>query len=162
MKILLPVLCFLLTLPAAANDSIYALKRLSPVPIMVNGQSDVKLNLNGSWYSNPASKDLSLTDQNDFSNWKKIEVPGEWVMQGFKVAKNHWAVYSRTFKVPADWKRSRVKLRCDGVYSECVVFINGHRIGGHLGGFTPFEFDVTDFTRPGAKSVITIKVKIMK
>lgn len=159
MRVLLPVLCFLLTLSAAANDSTYVLKRLSPVPIRVNGQSDVKLDLNGSWYFNPASKDLSLTDQNDFSNWKKIEVPGEWVMQGFKVAKNHWAVYSRTFKVPADWKRSRVKLRCDGVYSECVVFINGHQIGAHLGGFTPFEFDVTDFARPGAKSVITIKVK---
>lgn len=159
MRILLPVLCFLLTLSAAANDSTYVLKRLSPVPVRVNGQSNVKLDLNGSWYFNPAPKNLSLTDQNYFSGWKKIEVPGEWVMQGFKVAKKDWAVYSRTFKVPADWKRSRVKLRCDGVYSECTVFINGRQIGHHLGGFTPFEFDVTDFARPGAKSVITIKVK---
>jgi len=144
---------------ANAADTTYVLKRISPVPITTDNISNVKLNLNGSWYFNPAP-------ERDFENrialnsfWKKIEVPGEWVMQGFSVEKNKWAGYSRSFTIPEDWKDKRIKLRCDGIYSECEIYINGKKVGYHLGGFTPFEFDVTNLVHEGSSSVITIKVK---
>lgn len=54
----------------------------------------------------------------------------------------------------------RVKLRCDGVYSQGAISVNSHPVGGHLGGFTPFELDVTDAVAwNGASNTISIGVQ---
>ncbi len=141
-----------------AQDSI-VLKKLSPVPQKVNGSTEVKTSLNGTWYFNPAPEKNAENSTAINKSWAKIEVPGEWVMQGFTVVKNAWAGYARSFDVPSAWKDMRVKLRCDAVYSESEIYINGKKAGYHLGGFTPFEFDITDFIKPGAPSSIYVKVR---
>ena len=78
-------------------------------------------------------------------------------MQGFTVEAGKAAGYVRSFKVPQDWKGKRIKLRCDGVYSDGTVWINGKKAGKHLGGFTPFELDVTELVKEG-ENVIALRV----
>ena len=53
-------------------------------------------------------------------------------------------MYQTQFETPADWSGLRTKLRCDGVSSNGTVYVNGQAVGAHIGGFTPFELDVTD------------------
>jgi hypothetical protein len=111
---------------------------------------DQVVSLNGQWSfcsNGPAGTD-----------WKPIEVPGEWVMQGFKVQPNRFAAYRRTFPYQLDRARQRVILRFDGVYSETTVTLNDKELGRHLGGFTPFEFDATDALRSGS-NVLALAVK---
>lgn len=87
-------------------------------------------------------------------DWKPINVPGEWMMQGFTVKPNTAAGYRRTFEVPASWRGQRVKLRFDTVYSLCRVFVNDKDVGGHEGGMVPFEFDITDTIHPGENKLL--------
>lgn len=129
----------------------YDLPRLSPVPESVKGVNTTVFSLNGTWKFNP--------DCNNKSSWADIEVPGEWVMQGFTVKPGTFAEYSRDFTMPSDWTEKRIKLRCDAVYSECDILINGKKAGSHLGGFTPFETDVTAFIMPGRENTISVKVR---
>lgn len=126
--------------------------RLSPLP--VKGES---LSLNGEWQFLPKApleweKGVLLKDT------RPIQVPGEWVMQGFQVEKGAEALYTRTFTPPETWKDQRVKLRCKGIFSQSRIFINGKEVGSHLGGFTSFEFDVTDFISLGKENTIRIGV----
>lgn len=128
--------------------------RLSPLPITIQEQ---KLSLNGEWLFHPSpGKEFKGTE--DTKNWSSIQVPGEWIMQGFKVEKGEAAGYLRNFTIPTSWKGQRIKLRCNAVYSDCKVFINGKKAGSHLGGFTAFELDITDLVTYEATNQIALSV----
>ncbi|SDE09964.1 glycoside hydrolase family 2 protein [Niabella drilacis] len=154
---------FLCTLSIAttlfAADSTMTVNRWTVMPVQVSGLQRFVLDLDGTWLFNPAPEPGFEAQPRESNNWKKIQVPGEWVMQGFKVEKNEWAGYRRSFSIPGNWAGNRFKLRCDAVYSQCDIFINGKKAGSHLGGFTPFEIDITSYVQPGAEAVIAIKVK---
>lgn len=114
---------------------------LSPLPSEVKNVKTPVISLNGIWKFNPESKDMNLA--------KNIEVPGEWVMQGFKVEKGKAATYWKSFNVPADWQGNRIRLRFDGVSSYGAFKVNGKTVGSHEGSFVAFEYDVTDVVKPG-------------
>lgn len=133
-------------------------RSISPLP--TTGRSIWVKNLAGNWLFNPApepgfEKESSWTN----SSWKQIRVPGEWVMQGFKVTKNTWAGYASKWIIPDEWTGRRIKLRCDGIYSESQVYVNGRLATSHIGGFTPFEIDITDFLGENHNLQLAIKVK---
>ena len=130
---LLTTLC--VSLPLRADTTV---PRLSPLP-----RDMEKISLSGTWTFNGAHP---------------IEVPGEWVMQGFEVEPGREATYERTFDVPARWQGRRVKLRCNAVYSKSRIFVNDRPVGTHLGGFTAFELDVTDALRFGRENSIRVGV----
>jgi hypothetical protein len=129
----------------------YALPRLSPIPESVKESKETVLSLNGQWEFSPA------IDQN--KPYQNIQVPGEWVMQGFTVKPGTYAEYRREVKLPSSFRGNRIKLRCDAVYSECIIFVNGKRAGEHLGGFTAFETDITDCVNFNKVNVIAIRVR---
>jgi beta-galactosidase len=131
---------------------------ISPVPVSNTGEQWAK-SLAGTWLFNPAPEAHFEKNTSWGNGWKPIQVPGEWVMQGFKVKINDWAGYVSTPKIPAAWVGKRVKIRCDGVYSEAEVYINGKLVVRHMGGFTPFEADITNLLEPQKEAVIAVKVK---
>lgn len=123
------------------------LSRLSPRPQTVSGVAEPSMTLNGTWKFQAGS--IASTD---------IEVPGEWMMQGFEVAEGETAVYSREFRLPEDWVGHRIKIRFDGVSSYGSVSVNGQAVGEHEGGMVPFELDITDAVKPGMNSLV-VRVK---
>lgn len=125
-----------------------ALPRLTPRPKCVTGTEMPLMTLNGTWEFS-AGKGIAF---------KPIQVPGEWVMQGFTVNPEETAVYRRVFNCPADWQGKRIKIRFDAVHSVCSVSVNGKMIGNHEGGFVPFEFDITDAAAAG-DNLLTVRVK---
>jgi beta-galactosidase len=134
--------------------------RLTPRPVWVGGVHQPQLSLNGLWQFNPdPPENFCIAGTLRADGWSDIEVPGEWVMQGFEVAKDTAAGYRRDFTVPPEWKGHRIKLRCDGIYSDAKIRVNARDAGKHIGGFTPFEMDVTDLVTPGGYNNISLLVK---
>jgi len=67
--------------------------RLTPRPTDVAGAKATQLDLGGTWKFNPAPPANFWEAATVSSDWKTIQVPGEWVMQGFTVASNTAAAY---------------------------------------------------------------------
>jgi beta-galactosidase len=159
MKAILFIFFILSSLFVAAQDVTVDIRRWSPQPVEIQDFNGFMIDLEGSWLFNPAPpvgfEQTTLLPQ----DWSVIMVPGEWVMQGFYVPENSWAGYIREFMVPSNWSDKRVKLKSHAIYSECEIFINGKKADSHLGGFTPFETDITHLLKPGQKAIISIKVK---
>ena len=57
------------------------------------------------------------------------------------------AWYRREFDYQPEWRGKRVFLEFEGVYRDCVLFVNGEYMDRHLSGYTSFVVDVTDQLR---------------
>jgi beta-galactosidase/beta-glucuronidase len=79
-----------------------------------------------------------------------LEVPGLWEAQGH-LGLDGVAWCRRRFEVadPSGWWA----LRFGAVMDDADVFLNGHHLGSHQGGFTPFELDCTDLLRSPANEL---------
>lgn len=81
----------------------------------------------------------------DESKWQNAIVPSSLVMQGFNIKNNIEYYYKRTVKIPLNYKDKRVYLRFEGVYSNARVWINHKFCALHIGGFTAWDVDITEF-----------------
>lgn len=74
--------------------------------------------------------------------------------------RNHvgWVWYQRTFRVPRGWEGERILIRVDAATHEGKVFIDDALVASHVGGYLPFEADITDHVTAGALVRLTIGV----
>ncbi|KAI1057244.1 hypothetical protein LB507_001472 [Fusarium sp. FIESC RH6] len=74
--------------------------------------------------------------------------------------RNHvgWVYYQRSFTVPSTWSEQRYFLRFDAATHKGRVYINSQFVAEHVGGYTPFEVDLTDIVQPGCKVRLTVGV----
>jgi hypothetical protein len=91
---------------------------------------------------------------------EEVEVPGAWTLQVPGCATAHGTVrYSRAFRVPAEWPHDGVVLlRFGAVNHAAEVLVNGRPIGGHEGGWTPFEVVVPRDLLTGADERLEVVV----
>ncbi len=100
------------------------------------------------------------TDYDDRS-WNNLKVPGHWGMLNNFSNYNGIGWYRKTFTWPKGWDINdddKIRIKFGGVYHVSKVYINGKFVGRHQGGFTPFEYDITDFVIPNNENVIAVEV----
>ena len=116
------------------------------------------LSLNGTWKFALTPPDNFWSDEVNPAAWADIEVPGECLMQGFKIRHNIGYPYKRSIEIPKYFAGYRILLRFDGVYSHARIWVNGQFVRDHHGGFTTWDYDITDFVTPGQDAWLTVEV----
>ncbi|MBQ7375534.1 MAG: beta-galactosidase [Clostridia bacterium] len=53
--------------------------------------------------------------------------------------------YRRDLDIPADWAGKNVILHIDASDYETTVYVNGKNVGTHRGGYTSFQYDITNY-----------------
>lgn len=99
--------------------------------------------LNGEW-------DFGVGHDKEYAECgEKILVPfpPESALSGIarEIPEGEYVHYRRTVTLPDGFKKNRVLLHFGAIDQEAWVYINGEYIGERLGGYIPFEFDITDF-----------------
>ncbi|MFI9847712.1 beta-glucuronidase [Nonomuraea sp. NPDC051941] len=69
-----------------------------------------------------------------------------------------WAWYQRQVRVPRGWAGERVVLRVDAATHQGRVYVDDVLVAEHVGGYTPFEADITEHVRAGQEFRLTIGV----
>ena len=111
------------------------------------------LNLNGLWLYGITSRDDSVAR---FQGDILVPFPIESALSGVKrpLLPDQKLWYYRDFTIPASWSSNHVLLHFGAVDWEATVWVNGHLVGIHRGGFLPFSFDITDYLRPGRNELL--------
>jgi hypothetical protein len=117
---------------------------LTPLPLTAAAGPQWSVSLDGTWKFQPlAPAGITSLSAAGVAAWQAIAVPGQWRNQGHDLPAKQTVAYATTFDRPAGWQDMVVRIRFDAVFSECKVYLNGSEVGSHLGGFTPFECDLT-------------------
>ena len=66
--------------------------------------------------------------------------------------------YRKHFFVDASDLGRRIYIAFDGVYRDSIVYVNNFFVGRHQSGYTPFEYDISDFLNYGGDNVIVVYV----
>ena len=91
----------------------------------------------------------------DFDTSPVLNVPGDWNTQRPELLYYEGSVwYRRTFDCAALTDGQRAFVRFGAVNYRADVYLNGTKIGTHIGGFTPFSFEVTKLLKPGVNSLV--------
>ena len=90
----------------------------------------------------------------DFDKSPTLKVPGDWNSQ-----KTELFFYEGTIWYKKDFEyepkeNKRLFIYFGAVNYEAIVFINGEKAGEHVGGFTPFNFEITGLVKSGINFVI--------
>lgn len=115
--------------------------------------------LNGRWdfAPDPTQSGVERGLANDSAEWPSaINVPFAWETSASGI-ESHWLScgwYRRSIEVPSAWNGSRVVLHFGAIHHAATVWVNGIEVGSHIGGYTPFEIDITKSLSEGRGTIV--------
>lgn len=134
-----------------------ALPHYPELPLALPEVSQLIVDLCGAWaYQQPVRDRFA---QVPLEAEATLTVPGEVVMQGLAYDPTTGIALEREVTVPSDWSGQVIRLRFEAVYSTCSLWIDGQPVAQHLGGFTPFDVDITAFARPAEALRLTLHLE---
>ena len=90
----------------------------------------------------------------DFDKSPTMTIPGDWNTQDKRLFFYEGTVwFKKSFEFHPKANR-RTLLYFGAVNYDAHVYVNGKKAGHHVGGFTPFNYDVTDLLNDGENTLI--------
>ncbi|HEY5508445.1 MAG TPA: sugar-binding domain-containing protein, partial [Paludibacter sp.] len=108
------------------------------------------------------------------ADWKAVNLPHDWCIEGTFVDDKDLGsqpggngylpvgigFYRKEFDIPESDKGKKISIEFDGIFRNSTVWVNGHLLGTHLSGYTPSNYDLSDFLRYGNEGKNAILVKV--
>ena len=150
------------------------------VPLLGNIFNRKKISLNGKWnyiidvqeegyygyrmeirnrgfFMNDKPKNPDDLVEYDFDKSPEMEIPSDWNTKNNKLFFYEGTIwFKKSFNYTINANKKLI-LYFGAINYESIIYINGILIGKHVGGFTPFNFDITTKLRNGENYII-IKV----
>ncbi len=110
------------------------------------------------FYSDTKATHKSDLIEYNFDQSPTMTIPGDWNTQDDKFFYYEGTLwFKRSFDYEMSKAANRVFVRFEAVNYRSDVYLNGKKLGTHIGGFTPFEFEVTHLLKEKDNALI-IKV----
>jgi len=133
------------------------------------------------FFTRDSVSNAELADFSD-SKWRIVELPHDWSIEdlpnqtpgsitgpfdkssigssstGFTIGGTGW--YRKKFVTAKEQQNKLVTIYFDGVYMNSDVWLNGHHLGNHPYGYTPFYYDLTPFLKAsGQENVLAVRIR---
>jgi beta-glucuronidase len=102
----------------------------------------------GAYFINAKPENKSDLVEYDFDKSDQINVPGDWNSQKENLFYYEGTVwYKKSFDYQKQNSSNRVFVYFGAVNYQADVYLNGKKLGRHIGGFTPFNFEITSLLK---------------
>jgi len=100
-------------------------------------------------------KDKTELVEYNFDTSPTLHVPGDWNSQDPKLFYYEGSVWYRTkFNVKKSAPDHRLFVYFGAANYETDVYLNGKKLGKHIGGYTPFAYEITDLVHDADNSLV--------
>ena len=150
------------------------------LPLIQNVQAYESLSLNGEWnyivdvqeegyydyrmnptrwgfFQNAKPQRPEDLIEYDFDKSPTMQIPSDWNTQDERLFFYEGTVWFKKSFQAVPVQDYRTLLYFGAVNYDCHVWVNGRKAGHHIGGFTPFNFDISDLLKAG-ENVVIVKV----
>jgi len=91
----------------------------------------------------------------DFDKCPTLMVPGDWNSQDDKLLYYEGTIwYRKGFSYKKSAQDNRVFVHFGAANYETDVYLNGKKLGKHIGGFTPFDYEITSLLKDEKNSIV--------
>ena len=90
----------------------------------------------------------------DFDKSPTMQIPSDWNTKDERLFFYEGTVWFKRSFQAVPMEECRTLLYFGAVNYDCRVWVNGQEVGHHVGGFTPFNFDISDLLKEGENTVI--------
>ena len=90
----------------------------------------------------------------DFDKSPTMKIPSDWNTQDEQLFFYEGTVWFKKSFQAKPMSDSRTLLYFGAVNYDCHVWVNGKKAGHHVGGFTPFNYDISNLLKDGENEVI--------
>ncbi|OAQ40281.1 beta-glucuronidase [Pedobacter psychrophilus] len=108
----------------------------------------------GGYYDDKRSVDKSELIEYNFDKSPTLKVPADWNSQEERLSLYEGTVWYRKLFMAKPLTGKRYVIYFAAANYESHVYLNGKKLGMHKGGFTPFQFEVTDLLKAGENSLV--------
>jgi beta-glucuronidase len=109
----------------------------------------------GGYALDKQAKDKSDLIEYNFDTSPTLNVPGDWNSQEPKLFYYEGTVWYRTkFDVKKSAPDHRLFVYFGAANYESDVYLNGKKLGKHIGGFTPFAYEITALAKQTGNSLV--------
>ena len=126
---------------------------------VVSSPGRERVNINRTWkfYLGDA-QGAEQCDYND-AEWTSTHLPHSFSIPYFmwKDVYHGYGWYRKVIHVDKKWKNKRIGIEFEGSFIETEVFMNGEKVGSHVGGYTGFWFDLTPYMHTG-DNILAVRV----
>ncbi|MEJ7777962.1 MAG: glycoside hydrolase family 2 TIM barrel-domain containing protein [Daejeonella sp.] len=109
--------------------------------------------VNDNWKYLPEGADFAHRPKTDDSKWQLINIPHTWnakdPFDDDETSRRGISWYRKKISLDKRFKDKKISLYFEGAYQVADVYINGVFAGQHKGGYTAFNFDITDLVKIG-------------
>ena len=169
----------LLTIASAMVCLLTAWAEKNELPLIQNVMAYEYLSLNGEWnyivdvqeegyydyrmnptrwgfFQNAKPQKPEDLIEYDFDKSPTMKIPSDWNTQDERLFFYEGTVwFYKKFRVESlAFRENRALLYFGAVNYDAHVYVNGQHVGHHVGGFTPFNYDVTDLLKESDNNVI--------
>jgi len=111
-------------------------------------------NLNGLW--DYAILPVGEAEPTAFDGKILVPIAVESSLSGVQkeLGKDKELWYKKTFTYPSSWRGKTILLHFGAVDWKTEVYLNDVKIGTHVGGYTPFSFDITPYLTSGTQKLV--------
>ena len=151
------------TLPLIQNVNAYESLSLNGewnyiVDVQEEGYYDYRMNpTRWGFFQNAKPQKPEDLIEYDFDKSPTMKIPGDWNTQDERLFFYEGTIWFKKSFQAVPMKDLRTLLYFGAVNYDCHVYVNGKKAGHHIGGFTPFNFDVTALLKEG-ENVVIVKV----
>jgi len=120
-----------------------------------NGYYDYRYQpLKNGFFKNRKPRNKTERVEYSFDNSDFLEVPGDWNTQKEELKWYEGTIWYQRYFTYKKKPKKRVFIYFGAANYHAIVYVNGKKVGEHIGGFTPFNFEITDLVKEGENFVV--------